>query len=60
MHRLISKREAMVLLNLGMLVCLWASGEVNADFESIAAAVSAVLVVNIAAWRSGRHFPEWK
>jgi hypothetical protein len=59
-HRLISKRTAMVLLNLGMLMSLWASGEVKADPGSIAAAALAVIIMNCVAWRSGKDFPGWK
>jgi hypothetical protein len=60
MHQLISKKTAMVILNLGMLVCFWTSGAVEGTASSIAAAVSAVLIMNAVAWRSGKEFPDWK
>jgi len=50
----------MVLLNLGMLACIWGSGEVKAELVSVAAAVLAVLIMNVVAWRSTKDFPEWK
>ena len=49
----------MILLNLWILICFWASGEVK-DLASIIGAGIAVLLMNAVAWRSGKDFPEWK
>ena len=59
-HRLISKRTAMILLNLGMFVSLWVGGELKAELGSVAAAAVAVIIMNFVAWRSGKDFPDWK
>jgi hypothetical protein len=59
-HRLISKRTAMIVLNLGMFVSLLASGELKADLGSVADAALAVIIMNFVAWSSAKDFPDWK
>lgn len=59
LHRCMSKRAAMVLLNAVIVLCLRASGEVK-DRYSLAAAIAAALIMNAVAWRSTKEFPGWK
>ena len=60
MHRMISKRMAMVLLNLFTILVLWADDHLKPTFVSIAGDIFALLIGNFLAWRSGRAFPDWK
>ena len=60
MHWMISKRMAMVLLNLFTLLVLWADDHLKPTFASIAGDIIALLIGNVLAWRSGRAFPDWK
>ncbi len=60
MHRLISKRTAMILFNLGMGIFLFASGEVTLEPDSIVAVIVVVVIMNFVAWRSGKEFLDWK
>jgi hypothetical protein len=60
MHQLISKRTAMIILNVAMLVSFWAAGKLKADLQSIAATITTLVIMNLVAWRSGKDFPDWK
>lgn len=60
MHRLISKRTAMIVFNIGGLLFIWVNGEMKADVVSIVALVIALIIMNAVVWRSGKEYPDWK
>jgi hypothetical protein len=59
-HKLVSKKLAFVLFNLGTIIYLAASGALEWNWVSLLSYGGALAMMNGIAWFSSRNFPEWK
>ena len=59
-HRLVSRKRAFLLLNVGAILVLVFSNLVHLDFDSLLSCAIALLILNGGALISARKYPDWK
>ena len=56
----VSLRIRYVIYNAVLLVAIYFSGRLGSDWVSIVGVVAGIVVMNLVAWISSRHYKEWK
>jgi len=55
-----SLRRRFIEINVAAAVCLCLTGRISADGPSVTGVVGGLIIMNLVAWISSRHFKEWK